>query len=95
MNKFTLLYFFWNYTLKSGEIEFLEFNNGILGYERVLNKDKIIIVVNIMEKEENILINNIDGYILDLLDKDKEYIVKNGTINILIKAHEFRILKVL
>ena len=48
-----------------------------------------------MEKEENILINNIDGYILDLLDKDKEYIVKNGTINILIKAHEFRILKVL
>ena len=29
------------------------------------------------------------------LDKDKEYIVKNGTINILIKAHEFRILKVL
>ena len=81
--------------LKSGEIEFLEFNNGILGYERVLNKDKIIIVVNIMEKEENISINNIDGNILNLLDKNKKYIVKNGTIDILIKAHEFIILKVL
>ena len=46
-----------------------------------------------MEKEENILINNIDGYILDLLDKDKEYIVKNRTINILIKAHEFSNIK--
>ena len=48
-----------------------------------------------MEKEENILIDNIDGDILDLLDKDKEYVVENRKINILIKAHEFIILKVL
>ena len=48
-----------------------------------------------MEKEENISINNIDGNILDLLDKEREYIVKNETINILIKAHQFIILKVL
>ena len=81
--------------LKNGEIEFLEFSNGILGYERILNKDRIIVVVNMMEKEENISINNIDGNILDLLDKDREYIVKNETINILIKAHQFIILKVL
>ena len=81
--------------LKSGEIEFLENNNGILGYERILNSDRIIIVVNMMEKEENILIDNIDGDILDLLDKDKEYVVENRKINILIKAHEFIILKVL
>ena len=57
--------------------------------------DRIIIAVNIMEKEENILIDNIDGDILDLLDKDKKYVVENGKINILIKAHEFIILKVL
>ena len=81
--------------LKSGEIEFLENNNGILGYERILNSDRIIIVVNMMEKEENILIDNIDGDILDLLDKDKDYVVENRKINILIKAHEFIILKVL
>ena len=81
--------------LRSGEIEFLELNNGILGYERTLNKDRIIIAVNIMEKEENILINNVDGKILNLLDKEKEYIVENRSISVLIEAHKFMILKVL
>ena len=81
--------------LKNGEIEFLEFNNGILGYERTLNKDRIIIVVNIMEKEENISINNVDGNILDLLDEDKEYIVENSSTSVLIEAHKSIILKVL
>ncbi|MBS6184110.1 MAG: glycoside hydrolase family 13 protein, partial [Clostridium celatum] len=74
--------------LRSGEIEFLELNNGILGYERTLNKDRIIIAVNIMEKEENILINNVDGKILNLLDKEKEYIVENRSISVLIEAHK-------
>lgn len=81
--------------LRNGEIEFLEFNNGILAYERTLNKDRIIIAVNMMEKEENILINNVDGNILDLLDEDKEYIVENSSISVLIEAHQFMILKVL
>ena len=81
--------------LKNGEIEFLEFNNGILGYERTLNKDRIIIVVNIMEKEENISINNVDGNILDLLDEDKEYIVENSSTSVLIEAHKSIILKIL
>ena len=81
--------------LKNGEIEFLEFNNGILGYERTLNKDRIIIVVNIMEKEENISINNVDGNILNLLDEDKEYIVENSSTSVLIEAHKSIILKVL
>ena len=76
-------------------MEFLELNNGILGYERTLNKDRIIIAVNIMEKEANILINNIDGNILDLLYEDKEYIVENRSISVLIEAHKFIILKVL
>ena len=81
--------------LRNGEIEFLKFNNGILAYERILNKDRIIIVVNIIEKEEKILINNVDGKLLDLLDKDKEYIVKNRSISVSIEAHKFIILKVL
>ena len=81
--------------LRNGEIEFLDFNKGILGYERTLNKDRIIIAVNIMEKEANILINNIDGNILDLLYEDKEYIVENRSISVLIEAHKFIILKVL
>ena len=81
--------------LRNGEIEFLEFNNGILAYQRTLNKDRIIIAVNIMEKEENILINNVDGNILDLLDEDKEYIVENRSTSVLIEAHKFMILKVL
>ncbi|CAM2079345.1 glycoside hydrolase family 13 protein [Paraclostridium bifermentans] len=81
--------------LRNGEIEFLEFNNGILAYQRTLNKDRIIIAVNIMEKEENILINNVDGNILDLLDEDKEYIVENRSTSVLIEAHQFMILKVL
>ena len=81
--------------LRNGEIEFLEFNNGILAYQRTLNKDRIIIAVNIMEKEENILINNEDGNILDLLDEDKEYIVENRSTSVLIEAHQFMILKVL
>ena len=48
-----------------------------------------------MEKEANILINNIDGNILDLLYEDKEYIVENRSISVLIEAHKFIILKVL
>lgn len=81
--------------LRNGDIEFLDFNNGILGYERTLNKDRIIIAVNIMEKEENILINNVDGKILNLVDKDKEYVVENRSISVLIEAYKFIILKVL
>ena len=48
-----------------------------------------------MEKEGDILINNINGEIWDLLDKDKEYIVENGSTSVLIEAHKFIILKVL
>ena len=81
--------------LRNGEIEFLEFNNGILAYERTLNKDRIIIIINVMEKEEDISLNNIDGNILDLLDEDKGCIVKNGVTSVLIEAHKFMILKVL
>lgn len=81
--------------LKNGEIEFLEFNNGILGFERTLNKDRIIVIVNTLEKEDNIIIDNIDGKVINLLDKTKEYQIKDRTINILVKAHKFMILKIL
>ena len=81
--------------LKNGEIEFLEFNNGILGFERTLNKDRIIVIVNTLEKEDNITIDNIDGKVINLLDKTKEYQIKDRTVNILVKAHKFMILKIL
>ncbi|WP_195990090.1 alpha-amylase family glycosyl hydrolase [Clostridium sp. D53t1_180928_C8] len=81
--------------LKNGEIEFLEFNNGILGFERTLNKDKIIVIVNTLEKEDNIVIDNIDGKVINLLDDTKEYQIKGRTISILVKAHKFMILKIL
>lgn len=82
-------------SLKNGKIEFLEFYNGILGYERTLNKDRIIIIVNTMEKEDSISIDNIDGNVRDLLDETKEYLVENRRINIIVKAHKFMILKIL
>ena len=81
--------------LKNGEIEFLEFNNGILGFERTLNKDRIIVIVNTLEKEDNILIDNIDRKVINLLDETKEYQIEDRKINILVKAHKFMILKVL
>ena len=81
--------------LKIGEIKFLDFNNGVLGYERFIDKDRIIILVNTLEKEERISLSNIEGRVVDLLDINKDYILINKNIDILISAHKFIILKVL
>ena len=81
--------------LKIGEIKFLDFNNGVLGYERFIDKDRIIILVNTLEKEERISLSNIEGRVVDLLDINKDYILINKNIDKLISAHKFIILKVL
>ena len=81
--------------LKIGEIKFLDFNNGVLGYERFIDKDRIIILVNTLEKEERISLSNIEGRVVDLLDINNDYILINKNIDILISAHKFIILKVL
>ena len=81
--------------LKIGEIKFLDFNNGVLGYERFIDKDRIIILVNTLEKEERISLSNIEGRVVDLLDINKDYILINKNIDILVSAHKFIILKVL
>ena len=66
-----------------------------MGYERFIDKDRIIILVNTLEKEERISLSNIEGRVVDLLDINKDYILINKNIDILISAHKFIILKVL
>ena len=58
-------------------------------------KYRIIILVNTLEKEERISLSNIEGRVVDLLDINKDYILINKNIDILISAHKFIILKVL
>ena len=65
-----------------------------MGYERFIDKDRIIILVNTLEKEERISLSNIEGRVVDLLDINKDYILINKNIDILISAHKFIILKV-
>ena len=81
--------------LKNGEIRFLHFNKEILGYERTLDNEKIIVIINTMEKEEKISLFNINDTIVNLTDKDEEYYIENGQLDITLKAQEFKILKVL
>ena len=83
--------------LKSGEIKFLDFNNEVLGYERLIGNEKILVVVNTMEKKENISLNDVnDGNtIIDLMSNDKKYEIKNGQIEIELKSHEYKVLKIL
>ena len=83
--------------LKSGEIKFLDFNNEVLGYERLIGNEKIVVVVNTMEKKENISLYDVnDGNtVIDLMSNDKRYEVKNSQIEIELKSHEYKILKIL
>ena len=83
--------------LKSGEIKFLDFNNEVLGYERLIGNEKIVVVVNTMEKKENISLYDVnDGNtVIDLMSNDKKYEVKNSQIEIELKSHEYKILKIL
>lgn len=83
--------------LKSGEIKFLDFKNEVLGYERLIGNEKLVIVINTMEKKENISLYDVnDGNtVIDLINKDKKYEVKNGQVEIKLKSHEYKILKIL
>lgn len=81
--------------LKNGEIRFLHFNKEVLGYERILDNEKIIVIINTMEKEEKISLFNINDDIVNLIDKEEEYYIENGQLDITLKAQEFKILKVL
>ena len=83
--------------MKSGEIKFLDFNNEVLGYERLIGNEKIVVVVNTMEKKENISLYDVnDGNtVIDLMSNDKKYEVKNSQIEIELKSHEYKILKIL
>lgn len=77
--------------MKSGEIKFLDFNNEVLGYERLIGNEKIVVVVNTMEKKENISLYDVnDGNtVIDLMSNDKRYEVKNSQIEIELKSHEY------
>ena len=81
--------------LKNGEIRFLHFNKEVLGYERILDNEKIIVIINTMEKEEKISLFNINDDIVNLIDKEEEYYIENGQLDITLKAQEFKILKIL
>ena len=83
--------------MKSGEIKFLDFNNEVLGYERLIGNEKIVVVVNTMKKKENISLYDVnDGNtVIDLMSNDKKYEVKNSQIEIELKSHEYKILKIL
>ena len=83
--------------LKSGEIKFLDFKNEVLGYERLIGNEKLVIVINTIEKKENISLYDVnDGNtVIDLINKDKKYEVKNGQVEIELKSHEYKILKIL
>ena len=56
-----------------------------------------MVVVNTMEKKENISLYDVnDGNtVIDLMSNDKRYEVKNSQIEIELKSHEYKILKIL
>lgn len=83
--------------LKNGEIKFLKLPNEILGYERLYNNEKIIVVVNTIEMEENIFLSEINSNknIIDLINSEKKYEIKDGKLKLNLKGHEYKILKVL
>ena len=79
--------------LKVGEIEFIDKNNSILCYERKKDKEKIIVVVNIGEKEEIYSLNKIKGKFIDLLSENECYEDDNEILEIRLKSHECKVLK--
>ena len=81
--------------LKNGDIKFLDFNKEILVYERILDNEKIIIIINIMEKEESISLFNINNNVVNLIDKNERFYIEENQLNITLKAQEFKLLKIL
>lgn len=81
--------------LKNGEIKFLNFNKEILVYERALDNEKIIVIINTMEKKESISLFDINDNVVNLIDKYEENYIEKNQLNIELKAQEFKILKIL
>lgn len=81
--------------LKKGEIKFLSLPNEILGYERIYGNEKIIVLVNTIDMEENIILNEVNNNIINLVNNEEIYKVRDGKLKLNLKAHEYKILKLL
>ena len=57
------------------------------------DKEKIIVVVNIGEKEEIYSLNKIKGKFIDLLSENECYEDDNEILEIRLKSHECKVLK--
>lgn len=82
--------------LREGEIEFLKFNNGVLGYKRFSDENKeIIVLVNSTAKEEVCTLTNLNKTFRNLMCKEESYDIEDGKCIIHLSSHEFKVLKFL
>ena len=80
--------------LKNGDIEFRNSFGNILCYQRSNEEGTIIVIINSSDKEEKYILNNINGNAKNLIDDKETYESIKGTLNVILKGNQCKILKV-
>ena len=80
--------------LKNGDIEFRNSFGNVLCFQRSNEEGIIIVIINSSDKEEKYILNNINGNAKNLIDDKETYESIKGTLNVILKGNQCKILKV-
>ena len=80
--------------LKNGDIKFRNSFGNVLCFQRSNEEGAIIVIINSSDKEEKYILNNINGNVKNLIDDKETYESIKGTLNVILKGNQCKILKV-
>ena len=80
--------------LKNGDIKFRNNFGNVLCFQRSNEEGVIIVIINSSDKEEKYILNNINGNAKNLIDDKETYESIKGTLNVILKGNQCKILKV-
>ena len=80
--------------LKNGDIEFRNSFGNVLCFQRSNEEGIIIVIINCSDQEEKYILNNINGNAKNLIDDKETYESIKGTLNVILKGNQCKILKV-
>ncbi len=79
--------------IKKGDFKIYDTDLEICYFERNYENDKIMVFINVSEKEKVVENISVNGNYSDLFEENKEYKFNNKNSNITISKHSFKVLK--
>ena len=79
--------------IKKGDFKIYDTDLEICYFERNYENDKIMVFINVSEKEKVVENTSVNGNYSDLFEENKKYKFNNKNSNITISKHSFKVLK--